>query len=104
VRCRTIEEVFRNFKPGKEIEFLMEDGNPCKEPFEFKKVSDFKKEGIIAQSQLLKGLVQKKELLQQIIKLLKTNDRLRKTLTDKTTKENILLVLQALMQKLTEAE
>jgi hypothetical protein len=99
----TIEQVFRHFAPAMEIEFETEDGTIRKENISFKELSDFGVKGITHQSGLLNELTMKKEQYQKIIRQLKSNIYLRQALSDKTSKQNFISALQALIEELNEA-
>jgi hypothetical protein len=75
-----------------------------RETIGFSNLSDFSIKGITLQSGLLNELTLKKEQYQKIIRQLKTNKLLKQALADKTSKENIVKALHALMKELEEAK
>ncbi|SMD44116.1 Type VI secretion system, VipA, VC_A0107 or Hcp2 [Aquiflexum balticum DSM 16537] len=95
-----IDEVFEHFKPEVEVEFETEAGTSQKEMMRFRGLGDFGIKGITPQSTLLNDLTLKREQFQKINKQLKTNKLLKQALSDSTTKESLILALNALIQEL----
>lgn len=101
---QTIDDVFEHFKPAVEVDFEDSDGTGKQETLSFKGLSDFGMKGITAQSEFLKDLNIEKEQYQKIIKQLKSNKLLRKTLENPNTKADLLGVMYALIKELEEAK
>jgi hypothetical protein len=99
----TIGQVFRHYAPAMDVEFETEEGMIRKEAISFKDLGDFSIKGITVQSNLLNELTMKKEQYQKIIRQLKSNIYLRQALSDKTSKQNFIKALQALIEELNEA-
>lgn len=101
---QTIDDVFEHFKPAVEVDFEDSEGAGKQESLSFKGLSDFGMKGITAQSEFLKDLNIEKEQYQKIIKQLKSNKLLRKTLENPNTKADLLGVMYALIKELEEAK
>ena len=100
---KTIEEVFNNFKPVVEVEFEDENGVLKKEELKFNSLLDFKKEGIIDQSEFLKKLQSQKDVYNAIIRKLKTNKILKTAFQNPEAKKNFLQALQTLINEIDQA-
>jgi len=101
---QTVEEVFEHYKPKVDVTFEDSDGAGKDETLSFSGLSDFGIKGITAQSDFLKGLTIEKEQYQKIIKQLKSNKLLRKTLENPESKADLLGVMYALIKELEEAK
>lgn len=101
---QTIDDVFEHYKPKIEMDFEDSEGAGKQETLSFKGLSDFGMKGITAQSEFLKDLNIEKEQYQKIIKQLKSNKLLRKTLENPETKADLLGVMYALIKELEEAK
>lgn len=99
---QTIDDVFEHYKPKISVEFEDSDGAKKEENLAFNGLSDFGIKGITAQSDFLQGLSIEKEQYQKIIKQLKSNQLLRKTLENPETKADLLAVMYALIKELEE--
>lgn len=97
---KMIEEVFEQYKPKVEIEFKDKAGQFAKEELNFQSLGDFGAEGLSRQSNFLKNLTAEREEYQKIIKQLKSNNVLRKVISDPDQKEAFLKAIQALIQEL----
>ena len=100
---QTIDDVFEHYKPKVEVEFEDSEGAGTQETLSFNGLSDFGIKGITAQSEFLQNLSIEKEQYQKIIKQLKSNKLLRKTLENPDTKADLLGVIYALIKELQEA-
>jgi hypothetical protein len=100
---QTIDDVFEHYKPEIEVDFEDSEGAGKQETLSFNGLSDFGVKGITAQSEFLKDLTIEKEQYQKIIKQLKSNKLLRKTLENPDTKADLLGVMYALIKELEEA-
>lgn len=101
---QTIDDVFEHYKPKVALEFEDSDGGKKDETLTFKGLSDFGIKGITAQSDFMQSLSIEKEQYQKIIKQLKGNQLLRKTLENPETKADLLAVMYALIKELEEAQ
>lgn len=100
---KTIDEVFDYFKPGVEVEFEEENGATRKEELKFNSLLDFKKDGIINQSDFLKKLQAQQDACNSIIKKLKTNKILKTALQNPDAKKSFLQALQAAINEIDSA-
>jgi hypothetical protein len=100
---KTIDEVFNHFKPGTEVEFEDENGAQKKEELKFNSLLDFRKDGIINQSDLLKKLQTQQDACNSIIKRLKTNKILKTALQNSEAKMSFLQALQAAINEIDNA-
>jgi hypothetical protein len=101
---KTIDEVFNHFKPSLEVEFEEENGAIRKEELKFNSLLDFKKEGIIDQSEFLQKLQAKQDACNSVIKKLKTNKILKVALQNPEAKKSFLQALQALINEIDQAK
>jgi predicted component of type VI protein secretion system len=97
---KTVDEVFEHFSPSVEIEFQDSEGGTRKEKLHFRNLGDFGIKGITNQSEFLKELTAQKEQNQKIIKQLKTNKLLQKTLENEEYKTALLNAINALIKEL----
>ncbi len=100
---QTIDDVFEHYKPNVAVTFEDSEGTQKEETLSFKGLSDFGVKGITEQSEFLQDLSIEKEQYQKIIKQLKGNRLLRKTLENPETKADLLGVMYALIKELEEA-
>lgn len=101
---QTIDDVFDHYKPKVELDFEDSEGAGKQEALSFSGLSDFGVKGITAQSEFLKDLTIEKEQYQKIIKQLKSNKLLRKTLDSPDSKADLLGVMYALIKELEEVK
>ncbi|WP_346853996.1 hypothetical protein [uncultured Draconibacterium sp.] len=99
---QTIDDVFEHYKPEIEVDFEDSEGAGKQEKLQFRGLSDFGIKGITAQSSFLQDLTIEKEQYQKIIKQLKSNKLLRKTLENPESKADLLGVMYALIKELEE--
>ena len=100
---KTIDDVFDHFKPSVEVEFEEENGAQRKEEINFNSLLDFRKEGIIEQSEFLLKLQSQQDACNAIIKKLKSNKILKAALENPEAKKNFLAALQALINEIDQA-
>lgn len=101
---KNIDEVFANYKPKVQVEFEDNSGVSFQEELRFGGLADFGVKGITAQSSFLQNLTQEKEQFQKIIKQLKTNRLLRKSLENPDTRQAVLNSLYSMIKELEEAK
>lgn len=100
---KTIDDVFNHFKPNVEVEFEDENGALRKEELKFNSLLDFKKEGIINQSDLLRKCQMQQDSCNGIIRKLKTNKILKTAFQSPEAKKNFLQALQILIDEIDQA-
>jgi len=100
----TIDHVFDQFKPEKEVEFINEQGATAKETLRFSGLQDFGVKGITKQSSFLNGLNNQKEQYDKFIKQIKTNKVLMTVLNDAALRQEYLNALNAMIQEMEDAK
>jgi hypothetical protein len=100
---KTIDDVFEHFSPKVAVDFETTDGVSKEETLNFKGLSDFGIKGITAQSGFLQDLTVEMEQYQKIIKQLKGNKLLKKTLENADSKANLLQVMYAMIKELEDS-
>ena len=100
---KTIDDVFEHFKPNVEVEFEDENGALKKEELKFNSLLDFRRDGLINQSDLLKKLQIQQDACNAIIKRLKTNKILKTALQNPEAKKSFLQALQATINEIDNA-
>ncbi len=98
---KTLEDVFRHFKPSIEVEMQNAGGESIREQMRFGKLDDFTPKGITRQSAFLNSLKIQQEQYTKIMKQLKSNKVLQTMLANPETKDAII---NALKQVTTELE
>jgi predicted component of type VI protein secretion system len=101
---KNIDEVFAHFKPSVEVDFEDNSGASFQEELHFGGLADFSAKGITNQSKFLQNLNMEKEQFQKIIKQLKTNKLLRKSLESPETRQAVLNSLYSMIKELEEAK
>jgi predicted component of type VI protein secretion system len=100
---KTIDDVFNHFKPSLEVEFEEENGATRKEELKFNSLLDFKKDGIVNQSDFLKKLQTQNDASNSIVKKLKTNKILKTCLQNPEAKKSFLQAIQAAINEIDNA-
>ncbi|MBW6500068.1 MAG: hypothetical protein K0B05_01635 [Bacteroidales bacterium] len=100
---KTIDEVFDHFKPGIDVEYEEENGATRKEELMFRSLLDFKKDGIINQSEFLKKLQADADACNAIIKKLKSNKILNVALQKADSRSSFIQALQAIINEIENA-
>jgi hypothetical protein len=101
---QTIDDVFENFKPEKEVDFVNEQGASSKETLRFSGLQDFGAKGITGQSTFLQGLSNQKEQYDKFLKQVKTNKVLMSVLNDAELRQQYLNALNAMIQEMEDAK
>jgi hypothetical protein len=101
---QTIDDVFENFKPEKEVDFVNEQGASSKETLRFSGLQDFGTKGITNQSSFLQGLSNQKEQYDKFLKQVKTNKVLMNVLNDAQLRQEYLNALNAMIQEMEDAK
>lgn len=101
---KTINDVFDHFKPNVKVEFENEDGAPVNEELKFSNLADFTKNGIVEQSEFLKGLNDQQDNYHKFMKQLKSNKILKSALQNPESKQAYLQALQAMIQEIEQAD
>jgi hypothetical protein len=101
---RTMEDVFRHYKPNVKLEFEDPTGQSKKETLQFNELRDFEKDGLMKNSEFLKDLGSEKENYLKIEKQLRANKVLREAISDADSKASLISSLQALLKEIQEAK
>ena len=100
---KTIDEVFNHFKPNLKVEFEKENGALEKEELKFNSLLDFRKEGIIDQSEFLMNLQSQQDACNAMVRKLKTNKILKTAVENPEAKKSFIQALQALINEIDQA-
>jgi hypothetical protein len=103
-RLKSMKEIFEHFKPSREVVLKTEDGGSEELLLKFNSLSDFSKEGIIEQSQILKDLEEKENVYSKLHDALRNNAMLQTVLSNDESKKEFLELLQILVEELNETE
>lgn len=104
VRLKSMREIFEHFKPSREVVLKTEDGGSEELLLRFNNLMDFTKDGIIAQSQILKDLEENENVYSKMHDALRNNATLQTVLSSDETRKDFLELLQTLIEELTETE
>lgn len=99
----SVDDVFNHFRPEIDVEFEDTEGKSKEEKLSFHNLADFGTKGIIAQSSVLKDMLIQKEQYYKIIKQLKSNNLLRKALSNPDARQAILNALYAMSKEIEQA-
>lgn len=97
---KTVEEVFKYFKPGISVDHETADGQIVKEDFRFGTVGDFAPKSITQQSPYLKNMSLQQEQYNKIVRQLKANKVLKSMLDDEQSRKAFVDALKAVAQEL----
>jgi len=97
---KTVDDVFRYFKPQIGVSFETQNGETVKEDLKFRNLGDFTAKNITAQSNYLNSLSVEQEQYSKILKQLKANKVLRSMLENEETRQAFLEALKTLSQEL----
>lgn len=97
---KTVEDVFRHFKPQVDVSFENEDGSESNETLHFNNLGDFSVKSMIQQSNNLRDLNVESEMYLNIIRQLKTNKTLKATLENPETRQAFAAALENLAREL----
>lgn len=100
---KTLEDVFRHFKPSIEVEMQNANGESIRENMKFGKLDDFSPKGITRQSAFLNSLKIQQEQYTKIMKQLKSNKVLQTMLANAETKDAIINALKQVTSELEAA-
>ncbi|RAJ88090.1 type VI secretion system (T6SS) VipA/Hcp2 family protein [Chitinophaga dinghuensis] len=97
---KTVEEVFKHFKPKVSVDFEQKDGSTVNETLHFDHLGDFSVKSMIQQSNQLRDLNVESEMYLNIIRQLKTNKTLKATLENPETRQAFAAALENLAKEL----
>jgi hypothetical protein len=97
---KTVEEVFKHFKPAVDVEMETADGQTVKENIKFNHLGDFTPKSLTKQSGFLNNLNIQQEQYGKIMKQLKVNKVLQSILANGETKNDMTEALKQMVQEL----
>ncbi|MET4080730.1 putative component of type VI protein secretion system [Pedobacter sp. UYP30] len=97
---KTVEDVFKHFKPNVGVSLDNEDGSVVNEKLHFDHLGDFNIKSMVQQSNFLRRANVERDMYMSIIKQLKTNKTLKTTLNDAETKEAFIGALKSFVKEL----
>lgn len=97
---KTVEDVFKHFKPNVGVSLDNEDGSVVNEKLHFDHLGDFNIKSMVQQSDFLRRANVERDMYMSIIKQLKTNKTLKTTLNDAETKEAFIGALKSFVKEL----
>lgn len=97
---RTVEEVFKYFKPSIAVDQETAEGTMVKEDFKFATLADFTPKSITNQSPFLKNLHLQQEQYNKIVRQLKANKVLKSMLDDEQSRKAFVAALKAVALEL----
>lgn len=102
--AKTLKDVFANFKPKVEVEFRNEEGGSVYEELKFNEIADFEANGgdgkLVSNSTFLSEIKTKVSISAKIRKQIEQNRKLREILKDNESREELRLMLEALLKEL----
>jgi hypothetical protein len=99
-KLKTVEEVFAEFKPTVEVEFEDDKGASVKEALHFSKLSDFRVNSMIENSDYLSALAGQQQEYDLIIKRLLSHRSMQTALDNPQAKAALVDTLKALAAEL----
>ena len=101
---QTIGDAFARFKPSVEVDFVDEDGGSVNETLRFNELRDFEAQGgkgrLVENSAFLSGVKKKIDTNAKIRKSIEQNRKLRDILKDSIGREELKVMLKALLEEL----
>ncbi len=94
VRCRSLKEVFEQFKPSQEVSINRTDGTEETIDLQFTKMENFTAGSIMAQSKTLTEANMDKDIMDDMAKQLNKNMALKKLLADPAKKKLFLELIE----------
>lgn len=97
---KTVEDVFRHYKPAISIDHETADGETVSEDFSFKTLGDFTPKSLVEQSAFLKNLSLEQEQYNNIVRQLRNNKVLNNMLTNPEAKAEFVEILKTVASEL----
>jgi len=97
---KTVEDVFRHYKPSISIDHKTADGQTVNEEFAFRSLGDFTPKSLIQHSEFLKNLNLEEEQYNNIIRQLRNNKVLNNMLSNPQAKAEFIEVLKTVASEL----
>ena len=99
----SVNDVLAQYKPEVTVAMNDQEGAPAVETFEFRRMGDFTKDGIVEQSPLLRELSAQTRNLQKLDRHLRSNKLLQTALQNPQAKEVVLDMIQQMIDELEQA-
>src|SRR5699024_3459143 len=97
---KTIEDVFKHYKPSVSVDHETAEGETVKEDFSFNHLGDFTPKNLVENSDFLKNLNLEQEQYNNIIRQLRNNKVLKNMLADPESKAAFIEVLKSVAAEL----
>lgn len=97
---KTVEDVFRHFKPSISIDHETAEGETVSEDFSFNNLGDFTPKSLVEQSSFLKNLSLEQEQYNNIVRQLRNNKVLNNMLTNPDAKAEFIEILKTVAAEL----
>lgn len=97
---KTVEDVFKHFKPSISIDHETADGETVNEDFTFSNLGDFTPKNLVEQSAFLKNLSLEQEQYNNIVRQLRNNKVLNNMLTNPEAKAEFVEILKTVAAEL----
>jgi hypothetical protein len=97
---KTVDDVFKNYKPSVSVDHETADGETVSEEFAFKNLADFTPKNLVQNSNFLKNLNLEEEQYNNIMRQLRNNKVLGNMLTDPQAKTAFVEELKAIVSEL----
>ena len=94
VQCKTMSEVFANFRPKADISVEAEDGSTSDAEIRFERINDFLPDSVIAQSPTLKAIQTELAVLKDLLSQLRNNNTLRRGVDSAEERQALVKGLQ----------
>jgi type VI secretion system ImpB/VipA family protein len=94
VQCRTMSEVFANFRPKADISVETEDGSTSDAEIRFERLADFLPDQVVEQSPTLKAIQTELVVLKDLLNQLRNNKTLRRAVDSPQEREILLKGIQ----------
>lgn len=99
----SVEDVMEHFKPEVGVTLYDEEGAPNYETFQFRQMGDFSREGLVEQSEMMRGLDSKINDLRKMDMHLRSNKLLQNALLNPQAKQVVLEMLQQMIDEIEQA-
>lgn len=101
-RIKSMKEAFAHYQPKLEVDVKNLEGDADAFNFNFNRLKDFSKDGIIAQNPTLAKLEEQEKTYAKYVDIISNNDRLKSVLTDSESKGEMLELINLLITELSE--
>ncbi|MBC7572367.1 MAG: hypothetical protein H7319_21945 [Spirosoma sp.] len=99
----SVEDVMEHYKPEVGATLYDEEGAPNYETFQFRQMGDFAREGLVEQSELMRGLNRKIMDLKKMDMQFRSNKLLQNALINADAKQVVLEMIQQMLDEIEQA-